>query len=571
MACVQAFLVHAFRMVRVEGLEPTRLAALDPKSSVSTNFTTPAQSERGAKVGIRIFGWNLRPMIFTLLSKTRIHWMLAATLCGSTAFGQGEESEPIRIQILQADEILRDRSQPDVQRLIGGVVLGMEESRLYCDSAWRYDDGTFRTMGNVQLRDDGQQIKATEMELNPETQWVRATAAPPLQVELQADAGRLVCPVIRYHMNRKHAVLPAGGRLTDTDRSVEFNRGRYHVEDALLMLGGNVSMDNADYVLDSDSLHWVETSERFAFHGPSHLRTTDQRFELRCSRGDFDVNTESGWFGGADRPGVDIRNDEVWLRADSIHLPEDTLRPSVAVGGVHVSDTIAQWTLSGAYAERLGRNSDVQAMWVAGGEGKRACWNDYSSDDSLRMVADTIDVAGEVTRVWPDVELQHGTSFAACDTLTWDSDHDEVHLEGEPKMWLEGWLLQSDSLDWELQNNRPERLLAKGHANLIAQVDSGLCYHQIAGRQMEGIFVEGTIAKLWVNGNAQSVYFNDEADVPCEEYNESLCSNMRIDFDAGEVKHIVLLDQPEGRWLSGAGEPPVLEGVQWASPPPVKR
>ena len=29
-------------VVRVEGVEPPRLAALDPKSSVSTNFTTPA-------------------------------------------------------------------------------------------------------------------------------------------------------------------------------------------------------------------------------------------------------------------------------------------------------------------------------------------------------------------------------------------------------------------------------------------------------------------------------------------------------------------------------------------------
>jgi len=28
--------------VRMEGLEPTHLAALDPKSSVSTNFTTSA-------------------------------------------------------------------------------------------------------------------------------------------------------------------------------------------------------------------------------------------------------------------------------------------------------------------------------------------------------------------------------------------------------------------------------------------------------------------------------------------------------------------------------------------------
>ena len=29
-------------MVRVEGLEPPQLSPLEPKSSVSTNFTTPA-------------------------------------------------------------------------------------------------------------------------------------------------------------------------------------------------------------------------------------------------------------------------------------------------------------------------------------------------------------------------------------------------------------------------------------------------------------------------------------------------------------------------------------------------
>ncbi len=35
------FHVHSER-VRVEGLEPPSLAAPDPKSGVSTNFTTPA-------------------------------------------------------------------------------------------------------------------------------------------------------------------------------------------------------------------------------------------------------------------------------------------------------------------------------------------------------------------------------------------------------------------------------------------------------------------------------------------------------------------------------------------------
>ena len=33
------------KKVRVKGLEPPSLAALDPKSSVSTNFTTPAETE----------------------------------------------------------------------------------------------------------------------------------------------------------------------------------------------------------------------------------------------------------------------------------------------------------------------------------------------------------------------------------------------------------------------------------------------------------------------------------------------------------------------------------------------
>ena len=37
------------KKVRVEGLEPPHLTALDPKSSVSTNFTTPAKKSRKYK------------------------------------------------------------------------------------------------------------------------------------------------------------------------------------------------------------------------------------------------------------------------------------------------------------------------------------------------------------------------------------------------------------------------------------------------------------------------------------------------------------------------------------------
>ena len=557
-------------MVRVEGLEPTRLAALDPKSSVSTNFTTPAQSERGAKVGIRIFRWNLRAMKFGCCLQIWSRSLVLVLIGAAPAIALGQESEPIRIQILKADAILRDRSQPDVQRLIGGVVLGMEESRLRCDSAWRYDDGKFRTMGGVLLTDGPQTLRADEMELNPETRWVRARSNEDRRVQLDAEAGKLTCALLRYHLRREVALLPLGGRLQDNGRLIEFQRGQYEAKMSLLMLGGEVRMDNADYTLDSDSLHWLEAADQLSFYGPSHLRTTDERFELICSSGEFDVSTESGWFGGAGSPGVQLRNDEVWLEADSVNLPADSLLPATAVGEVDITDTLEHWTLSGHYAERLGRGEEFD-VWVAGKPERRACWVEAAAEDTLKLVADTISVVGGLTIVWPAVEFSQGDASASCDTLLWDTNTDRVQLKRVPKMWMEGWLLQSDSLEWTILDNRPESLRAAGHASLMLPVDSGLCFQQIVGREITGRFLSSALEVVWVNGNAQSVYFDAEADVPCAEFNQSLCSEMRLDFDSGEVKQIVLLDRPEGQWKSGDAAAPVLEGLNWVSAPQVKR
>ena len=65
-------------------------------------------------------------------------------------------AQTVEVRIEQADEIARNPSVVDGQRLIGDVqALAVDGAVVYCDSAWRYTDGRFRMMGDVRMIDDG--------------------------------------------------------------------------------------------------------------------------------------------------------------------------------------------------------------------------------------------------------------------------------------------------------------------------------------------------------------------------------------------------------------------------------
>ena len=59
----------------------------------------------------------------------KVIWFLCVAL-GMTA------SRAQTVEILAADQILRDPAITKAQRLIGNVVLGHEDGVLHCDSAW---------------------------------------------------------------------------------------------------------------------------------------------------------------------------------------------------------------------------------------------------------------------------------------------------------------------------------------------------------------------------------------------------------------------------------------------------
>lgn len=470
-----------------------------------------------------------------------------------------------RIEILQADAILRDQSQPDVQRLIGAVVLGFGDARLSCDSALRFKDGRFRAMGDVRLNDGDRSVLAESMLLDPIAETAIAESSQNADVRLQSDLGEVLASLVQYDLNTKWVRFPAGGRMQEDSRTAVFNRGIFKVEESKLELGGDVQINDGDWLIDSDSLHWDEGSNKLFFHGASDVLEASGGLELHCFFGEFDQLTESGWFASEESvlgPAARVRQNDVWLEANRLEVPADSLEPLAAFGRVEIRDTANVWKVWGEHATRRKDATGEFVVSVEGATNTRARYLDASSADTLWLVSDSMEIKPDWTRFWPEVHLIQGQAAAGCEELLWDASTEQIELIGSPKTWLEGWLLKADSMTWKLNENQPEMLSARGHSGLLYELDS-TCMQQISGRNLDAFFADGELSFVEVKGNAESVYFDAEKPNPCEAYNKSVSSAMRIDFDSGEIKDIVLLQKPEGIWSSVQGVVPTLSGMTW--------
>lgn len=481
-----------------------------------------------------------------------------------------QEKSGSRVEILQSKVILKSKNQPDVQRLIGNVVLGYEEARLYCDSAWRYSDGRFRTMGDVRLVDGLQNLAANEIELDPNQKMAEAKAAENAEVVLSSDIGKVRTSRLLYDLQSKVIDFPAGGSMQEGLRFLEFESGIYRLNAALLELGGNVELRDEDFHVVSDSLHWQEKAKQLSFHGVSHLQSADSSLELWCHRGAYWDETASGWFAGSvdvdeELARARVRQEHIWLEADSLVLAADSTLPDEAWRNIRIRDTLNHSSITGNQAFRWELPQSDDRIWVAGTPEDRAWYQDTSDADTLWLVADTMYMEKGTTKMWPRVVFMQGEAAAQCDTLSWLDSTGQVQLLHEPKMWMDGWYLHSDSLEWFMEDHHPKELEAWGHAGLMRGVADS-CFQQIAGREFSGIFEDNSLQTLWINGNAEAVYYDEESEEPCKEFNQSVCSYMRIDFEGGEVLGIALLERPEGSWKT-APIPPVLGGMAWRDRP----
>ncbi len=477
-----------------------------------------------------------------------------------------------RVRIERAEAILRSASLAGVQRLVGDVVLGYRSSTLRCDSAWRFDDGRFQAMGGVWVTDpEGFSLRADEVLMDPGTDRLAASGR---QVVLGDGASSVRAPRLEYHLVDRVARFAGGGTIETGTERITARNGRYELGSKRLQLGGNVVLETPGEIIRSDSLHIDRARSGMAFLGPTRVLRRDGTFEMRCARGRLNDEGDTGWLTGTNAAPVEVRQGADWLTADTVAWEGGLEQPGpgswrTASGRVVLTDTLGENRLTGGHLRVWLAADSAENMRMTGGA-DRVEMHHRSAEDSTLLRCDTLFRFPDRLVAFPAVSFWQGDRVGACDTLHWFTEDERLEMRQEPALWFEGQTIQADSIDVFQDANGSGELRARGHAFAMTPVlDSA--FHQVAGRHITGYFAARTLHTLLAEGNGEVIYVVASEGPEDHLLSRATCSRLRIDFDAGVLQQVVLLDGPSGvmqDWSYATPEEQHIPGCIWRDPPP---
>ena len=439
------------------------------------------------------------------------------------------------VEILAADQISRDPSITEAQRLIGRVKLGHEDAVMTCDSAWRFDNGDFEVFGDVRLQQPPSTVMTCKyIKLNSEDEWAMARG----DVQITDDEGSLEAPSLLYSVKGKRARYHEGGVMCQGGWTVTSQTGRFVSDSKVMELGGEVLAVQQGDSLRSDSMHWHHGADRYVFLASTCW--TSESGGFCCERGDIVMAEDEasrrplGWLAGE----VFLEDSTGRLHGDSIEWRSGA---SEMWGNVRIEDFEGGAIVLGNHALRNEVDSVDQV------HGAPARLRQIESADTLYLQALHMTLSDDLLVAHDSVVMEQTDMVGQGDSLVWRGSEDQIRLFGNPMMWNGPDELSGDSLKLLLDDQAPRKMELRGHALVLSPANDTLT-HSIEGRTLDAHFEEGELSRVDVLGNGVLVHFEvPEDSTETVRINRAQCAEITMHFESRKLVGIRLKNNPQGK------------------------
>ena len=358
----------------------------------------------------------------------------------SSQLAQAQQSK--KIQLVRADVIEYDSRMVKAQRLIGRVIFEHEGSRMYCDSAYLYEQtNRFESFGNVRITDqEDLTIRSKRLDYSADDRKAKIYE----EITLRDGEMTLTTDYIEYTLDERMASYYGGGKIVSSaNRNVlTSSMGHYFADSKVRHFKDTVELRNPQYTMYTDTLHYHSYSEQAYFLGPTIIDSDENR--IYCENGWYDTVNDKARFG----ENAHIWSNEQQLLGDSLYY-DRVAGFGEAFGDVFIIDTLNSLQISGQYGRHL---EEYDLSYVTDG----ALMEQFFEEDTLLLHADTLQMTADTLdkrkiTAFYGVRIFKTDMQGVCDSLVYTEADSLIRMYDEPFLWSEENQIIGEHIDLKIQ------------------------------------------------------------------------------------------------------------------------
>ncbi|MES2691248.1 MAG: OstA-like protein [Bacteroidota bacterium] len=451
------------------------------------------------------------------------------------SYGQNGLLSGGKIQVLNANTFeLVTKGKSRIKKLIGQVQLKQDNTLLYCDSAYLFDETDYvEAYDNVRINhSDSVNFYGDILKYNGQ----KRTARLEKNVRMVDNGSTLTCNELDFDFNLNKASYFTGGKLISAQNTLTSRIGHYYTNSKELYFKKDVKLKGQEFDMVCDTLKY-QTSTRIAtFYGNTII--TSETDTVYCQAGTYHTEKQSGIL----LKRAKIRSAENTLIADTI-VYDRKKKYSKALGNIIILDTINKTLVLGNVAELFGLK---KSSYVT----KDALAFSLVDKDTLMIWADTIytyqksaENARDILKAFYKVRIYKKDLQAICDSMVYIKQDSAMTLYKQPVLWSDANQITGDTILFYINNRKLDSMYIRNNSFVASKINAAH-YNQIKGKDMKAYFRESKIDYIQVYGNGQSIYYPQE-DSAYIGVNVIDCSEMKFRFESGKIKSAQFITQPD--------------------------
>lgn len=170
-----------------------------------------------------------------------------------------------------------------------------------------------------------------------------------------------------------------------------------------------------------------------------------------------------------------------------------------------------------------------------------------------------------IVQAFHHVKIFKSDLQAKADSAFYSYADSTIRCYINPMIWTQGSQLSADTIYLQLKNNKLDNMLLETNGLIVNTENDSTRFNQIKGKTLTGIFKENQLEVMYVDGNAESIYYTVEDSV-YTGMNRSVSSRMKVLFEDKQLKDVYFIGKPEMTYYpieKAPKEAEILEGFMW--------